>query len=341
MDTDPLFVGGGDYHLSPASPCANTGTDAGVTADIDGEARPSGAGYDMGSDEAMGVVVYVPDSYATIQAAINAVSDGDTIILRDGTFSGPGNRNINFKGKAIWLRSENGPGSCTIDAEDASRGVIFLQGETVSSVLDGVTITNGNAFYGGGIYCVNSSPTIQNCIVEGSAAEYGGGVCLSVSDASLTNCTVVGNTANEGGGGIFLYDSDPAVKHCTIADNSAFVGGAVDCYAASPTITNSILWGNAATYGSEILVDAGSTLTIDHSDVQWSPQYTYVGLESHLVGGIGNINSDPLFAGGGDYHLTTSSPCIDAGTSAGVGVDIDGDTRPGGSASDMGSDEYY
>ncbi len=51
IDADPLFVGLFDYHLSAGSPCIDTGTDAGVYTDIDGQSRPSGAGYDMGAYE--------------------------------------------------------------------------------------------------------------------------------------------------------------------------------------------------------------------------------------------------------------------------------------------------
>ena len=56
--------------------------------------------------------------------------------------------------------------------------------------------------------------------------------------------------------------------------------------------------------------------------------------------GTGNIDEDPLFVGGGDYHLTASSPCIDTGTDAGVIEDMDCETRPYGPGFDMGADEY-
>jgi len=51
IDADPLFIGPGNYHLRPGSPCIDTGTDAGVYTDIDGQSRPWGAGFDMGADE--------------------------------------------------------------------------------------------------------------------------------------------------------------------------------------------------------------------------------------------------------------------------------------------------
>jgi len=54
IDDDPDFVGWGDFHLLPGSPCIDTGTDAGVYTDIDGDVRPYGAGFDMGTDEFLG-----------------------------------------------------------------------------------------------------------------------------------------------------------------------------------------------------------------------------------------------------------------------------------------------
>ena len=120
---------------------------------------------------AVGDELHVPADYPTIQAGINAASDGDTVIVSNGTYRGSGNYNIDFKGKAITVRSRNGPEYCIIDCQNkyGRRGFYFHSGETRESVLSGFKIKRGKIAdmpgCGGGIYCKGSSPTIDNCII--------------------------------------------------------------------------------------------------------------------------------------------------------------------------------
>jgi hypothetical protein len=149
--------------------------------------------------------------FNNIQAAINDANEGDTIIVEDGIYTGDGNRDIDFLGKAITLRSENGPGSCIIDCEgtytDNHRGFYFHSGESENSILDGFTVTNGYivtmCWGGAGIYIDNSSPTISNCMVRGNVAEldplslcfcYGGGIYFNGTILTMTNCIINDNS---------------------------------------------------------------------------------------------------------------------------------------------------
>lgn len=84
--------------------------------------------------------------FPNIQSAIDAARTGDTIELADGVFRGEGNRDIDYRGLAITVRSRSGdPESCTIDCEgtelDTHRGFFFLSGEGPESLLRDLTIT--------------------------------------------------------------------------------------------------------------------------------------------------------------------------------------------------------
>src|SRR5262249_31387335 len=105
----------------------------------------------------------------TIQAAIDASADGGTVLIEDGTYTGPGNRDMDFGGRAITVLHAGEPSACVIDCEgsatDPHRAFTFNHGETAASVLDGLTAQGGAApgDLGGAVLCQSSSPEIRNC----------------------------------------------------------------------------------------------------------------------------------------------------------------------------------
>jgi predicted outer membrane repeat protein len=115
--------------------------------------------------------------YPTIQAAIDATRPGDTVELSDGTYQGPGNRNLSFLGKAITVRSQHGnPKLCVIDCQGGDRGLTLNQAEGPGSVLRGVTIANGASNAGGAAYLSGCSPTFITCIFRGNSCPTGGAI---------------------------------------------------------------------------------------------------------------------------------------------------------------------
>ncbi|MFC1888662.1 MopE-related protein [Thermodesulfobacteriota bacterium] len=298
----------------------------------------------------------VPGDFLTIQAGIDAASDGDTVIVANGTYMGPGNRNMPFHGKAITLRSAEGPLRCVINCQHKGNAFRFENSEGPKSVLNGFTIINGRELRGGAIYIKESSPTITNCLFRknqgkrrGGIDGYGGAIYCTddiiVNKVSpwtergpckptITNCVFSGNRADYGGA-IYCYSDGPfsvtapTISHCTITKNSADLeGGGLYSWLSEPVVKNCIFWNNhAGTFYPEIRSIGGS------------PSVTFCDVEGGYPG-KGNIGQDPLFVGGRDYRLEAGSPCINRGMDAGVYKDIDGKMRPISGDFDMGVFEY-
>ena len=297
------------------------------------------------STSVFGATIRVPTDYPTIQAGIDAAAGGDIVLVADGNYIGPGNKDLDFKGKAITVQSENGPKSCVIDLQGNGRGFYFHGGETKFSVLSGFTITNGRADYGGGIRC-SSEPTITNCRIVGNRAERsGGGIFCAVRSCTVTNCMIINNTAILGGG-IYISHARIQITNCTITGNRATSqGGGVYVNDSAANITNSILWGDSP---SEVLIEIGANA--EH------PTIRYCDIEGDDVTGTTIIHLDPLFVDVSapnpakwDLHLLPSSPCIDTGNNVAPGLpatDFEGDPRKidgdgnGTAIADMGADEY-
>ncbi|MHC4659606.1 MAG: S8 family serine peptidase [Planctomycetota bacterium] len=208
--------------------------------------------------------IYVPAQYYTIQEAIDHSWNSGSVWAADDRYTGEGNRDIDFRGKAIIVRSENGPENCIIDCEgtkeDPHRGFYFHSGEDSNSILSGFTITNGYAFgssyqdrSGGAIRCGNSSPMVANCIITGNAGNWdAGGIFNYYSSPTVSKCTFIKNwaVANDGGAISNEYSS-PTITNCKFVGNSAYDwGGAIrNIFRCEPTITNCIISGNSADGG--------------------------------------------------------------------------------------------
>ncbi len=209
--------------------------------------------------------IRVPRDYATIQEAVDAAENGDEVIVSNGTYRGDGNRYINFHGKAITLRSDQGPEQCVLDCEasetDMYNAFVFNSGEESNSILDGFTITQGYQTSGGAVYLSGSSPTIRNCrFLDNSAEQYGGAIeCYNDCNPIITQCIFRNNVSGARGAGIFCVNSNPSIQYCTFTDNTTTSGGGgIGCFTANPEIRNCTFTGNSASEGGGILCEADS-----------------------------------------------------------------------------------
>ncbi|MHC4086551.1 MAG: FG-GAP-like repeat-containing protein, partial [Planctomycetota bacterium] len=180
----------------------------------------------------------------SIQAAIDDANDGDEIEVAPGIYVGA----INFNGKAIRLYSSGGQDVTTIDANGAYHTVRCVSGEDANTILEGFTITGGNATYGGGMENYYSSPTVTNSTFSGNSAVKGGGICNSTySRPKISNCIFSGNSADNWGGGMYNYNSSPELSNCTFSGNTAPNGGGMyNLEGSSPMVTNCIFTNNTA-----------------------------------------------------------------------------------------------
>ena len=191
--------------------------------------------------------------FCTIQKAINTTHNPGTVMVLPGIYTGPGNRDLDFMGKNITVRSSSGPEHCIIDCggteQDHHRGFYIHNGEIAQAIIEGFTITGGYANTGAGILCAgNSAPTIRNCIITGNTSQYSGaGIRCNFSSPDVSYCTITKNTALMTGGGIFCYNgSQPKFANCSITDNSANgCGGGVYAYTDSIVeMTNCVIANN-------------------------------------------------------------------------------------------------
>jgi hypothetical protein len=311
-----------------------------------------------------GVTLLVPSEYPTIQGGINAASNGDTVLVADGTYVGLWNKALDFNGKAIKVASENGPENCIIDCERYGRGFNLHNDERQDSVISGFTIRGGYLFgYGGGIYC--ASPTIVNCIISDNCSAgddmhpggAGGGI-YSTGSPIIMGCKIsrnrVGGYHGSAGGGISCRSA--VLSNCIINDNRAEFGmignsgGGIACsYSIIINCTISDNMVDPASLGGGGGISCGPFTRVTNTivwnnapdDILGSPIINYTDLKGGYPG-EGNIDTDPMFADpeNDDYRLKPGSPCIDTGTSEGApDTDIDGTPRPQGAGFDMGAYE--
>jgi parallel beta-helix repeat protein len=219
----------------------------------------------------------VPADFPTIQAAINAASPGDTVLVSPGIYA----ENINFQGKAITVTSQKGPKKTIIDGGANDSVATFASGEGPGSTLNGFTLRNGRSGFdtpgfgdGGGIRISSTSPTITGNRIVDNRACAGPGISIKFGSSLIQGNTISRNqqhgcSGGIGGGGIRIGGSGTArVLDNVISDNtmtSANGGGIALFSAGTPTIQGNTITGNTATGISPCAAGGGISM-VNFSD---------------------------------------------------------------------------
>jgi hypothetical protein len=201
------------------------------------------------SSVASSTTLHVPGDYPTIQAAIDAASAGDQVLVASGTYF----ENLHTRGKSLIVRSQAGATATIVDGRRLGSVLVITGGGTV----EGFTFRNGQAQDGGGIHVQGPSETrIQHNVIEQNRAGFmidsgnGGGVWSFTAAIIIEENTIRNNYAGASGGGIYASPSGIQILANIIQHNGCHVGGGgIDLGSSgqlSSTVANNLILNNTA-----------------------------------------------------------------------------------------------
>lgn len=209
----------------------------GVTWHVDGSVPQSGDGTSWQT------------AFKAIQEGIDASSNGDTVIVAEGTYL----ENVKFNGKNIVLTSTNplDPNTVAatiIDGGGAGSVVAFAGTENEACVLSGFTIRNGSCGVDGGDWYTHTHATIENNMITGNRAWglWGGGIAYC--DGVIDRNAIYANRAAKFGGG--LYACNGVIRYNDVHDNSVDEVGGGGLSSCTGTIERNRISDNTATSGN-------------------------------------------------------------------------------------------
>ncbi|HRI61408.1 MAG TPA: choice-of-anchor Q domain-containing protein, partial [Saprospiraceae bacterium] len=300
------------------------------------------------------------NAYQTLTKALQSAASGDQIWVASGTYKPTTgtDRTISFNMKTgvTILGGFPATGNPVLADRDWETHVTTLSGDIgtagdnsdnsyhvvsnfnvgISAVLDGFTLTAGSSNSdGGGMYCISSSPRIENCrFVSNGAVRFGAGLfCGQNSNAVLNNCFFYSNYAGSIGGGISSQESNLTISNTVFSGNSGTsgaglciqdapanvtncvfsgnlagnLGGGMLTWNAASSVTNCSFSGNLSSSNTGGLVNYGTTSAILRNCIFWGNKgsgVTNVGGGTAIVtysivqggyAGAGNLNVDPMF----------------------------------------------
>ncbi len=282
-------------------------------------------------------------------AVAYALGDGagvvTEIVLTNGTHYTTGQMTIN---RALTIRGLGGREKTIVDC---GKKMCQFALNNANAILTGLTIQNvnnsqtngGSGYSGGGVKIDASGGQVVDCVIRNNTHAYGGtgsGIYMNSANGLVSRCVITNNikASTTRGGGIFATNG--RIENCLVAGNTANYGSALST--ATPVkVVNCTLDGTLSkdrtesAYGT--FVNCVFLQVPTPSDSFFATNCAFTADVEGTVGSVVNTKANMAFADAA-YHLTDSSPLVNAGTTYdGIGaLDLAGSPRVAGSAPDIG-----
>ncbi len=352
--------------VTDANGCAATlaGTPPGGSATISIQTGPQTRYVNIDQPDDSGDGLSWATAHKYLQTALAAAQSGDQIWVAQGIYkptTSTSDRNASFvmkenvkiyggftSGQTNLSDRNTDPAtngtvlSGDINNDNALSGnsyhIIFNDnnGLTAAAVLDGFTITGGNAdkfgrpdsngggmynygsaptlincsfqnnsanIDGGGMYNEGNNPTLINCTFQGNMATYGGGMCNYISAPTLTNCFFENNSASSNGGGMYNEVNNPTLTNCTFQGNMAADGGGMHNDLTDPVLTNCSFQGNTATIYGGGMSNYGSSPVLTNCSFQGNTATVEAGALYNHITSRPTLTNCVLFGNGGQNTI--------------------------------------
>lgn len=242
-------------------------------------------------------------TFVNIRQAVEAAPAGCVVWVGPGVY----NENmLTFNGKAITLRSSEGPQNTVIEGQSTQTILYFIKGETPDAVLHGFTLQHGKASpwplnaspsyrMGGAVYVENSSPTLRQLKITDSTGDYGAALAFVSSKSRLEKLVLQGNTASAQGGGIYAVSSPLTLDQLVIRRNVSGEAGGIMLVRSAGSWRSVLLEENVGqNYASR-----GGGAVLDGS----APSLSRVSFIGNRLTGTGSAN-------GGGLYVSKAAPSL-------------------------------